>query len=100
MPVREDLLEILCCPLTKAPLKMAPQEALARINERIAQGEVRYESGAVVKERLEEALVTVDHLRLYAVRESIPVMLIEESIPTAQLGAEIVALLEAGGGTK
>ncbi len=97
MPVREDLLEILCCPLTKAPLKMVPAEALARINERIAQGEVRYENGAVVKDRLEEALVTVDHQRIYAVRESIPVMLIDESIPTAQLGAEIVALFEAGG---
>jgi|YNPMSStandDraft_1061717.scaffolds.fasta_scaffold06810_3 uncharacterized protein YbaR (Trm112 family) len=97
MPVREDLLEILCCPLTKSPLKLVPQEVLDRINERIAQGGVRYESGAVVKERLEEALVTVDHQRLYAVRESIPVMLIEESIPTAQLGAEIVSLFEANG---
>ena len=85
MPVKEDLLEILCCPLTKTPLKVAAPEALSRINERIAAGEVRYESGAVVKDPLEEALVTVDHQR-------IPVMLIDESIPTAQLGVEIVSL--------
>jgi uncharacterized protein YbaR (Trm112 family) len=92
MPVKEDLLEILCCPLTKTPLKVAAPEALNRINERIAAGEVRYESGAVVKDPLEEALVTVDHQRIYAVKDSIPVMLIDESIPTAQLGAEIVSL--------
>jgi uncharacterized protein YbaR (Trm112 family) len=93
MPVREDLLEILCCPLTKSPLKVVAAEALSRINERIAAGEVRYESGAPVKEALEEALVTVDGQRLYAVKDSIPVMLIDESIPTAQLGSEIQALL-------
>lgn len=93
MPVREDLLEILCCPLTKTPLKVVSAEALQRINERIAASEVRYENGAPVKEALEEALVTVDGQRLYAVKDSIPVMLIDESIPAAQLGPEIQALL-------
>ncbi len=93
MPIKEDLLEILCCPLTKQPLHMASAEAIAEINERIAAGGVQYESGALVKQPLEEALVTEDCQRLYAVTDSIPVMLVEESIPTGQLGEEIVAHL-------
>jgi uncharacterized protein YbaR (Trm112 family) len=93
MPVKADLLEILCCPLTKVPVKLASAGAIAAVNGRIASGEVRYETGAAVSEPLEEALVTVDAERLYAVKDSIPVMLVDESIPTAQLGGEIVRLL-------
>ncbi len=95
MPVKDDLLEILCCPKTMAPLKVVDAAALAKINERIQAGGVTYESGAPVKEPLEEALVTVDNERLYAVKDSIPIMLIDESIPTAQLGEEVTALLRA-----
>ncbi len=95
MPVKEDLLEILCCPKTMAPLKVVDTAALEKINERIAAGGIVYESGAPVKEPLEEALVTVNNDRLYAVKDSIPVMLIDESIPTAQLGDEVIALLRA-----
>ena len=93
MPVKEDLLEILCCPLTKQPLKVVDEETIFKINERIAAGDVNYENGNPVKEPLEEALVTVDHERLYAVKDSIPVMLVEESSPAARLGAEILSRL-------
>ncbi len=95
MPVKDDLLEILCCPLTKKPLQVVDEETISRINERIAAGEVNYENGDPVKEPLEEALITVDHDRLYAVKDSIPVMLVEESIPTAQLGPEVLSNLPA-----
>ncbi len=98
MPIKPDLLEILCCPLTKTPLKVVDAGALARINERIAAGQVRYEGGAPVTEALQEALVTVDNQRLYAIKDNIPVMLIDESIPAAQLGDEILSLLQAGPG--
>ena len=86
MPIKEDLLEILCCPETKEPLKLVAPETLAKINERIAAGKVQYENGETVTEALEEALITVDEQRIYAIKDSIPVMLVEESIPTAQLG--------------
>jgi uncharacterized protein YbaR (Trm112 family) len=85
MPVKPDLLEILCCPLTKTPLKIVPAETIQKINERISAGQVKYESGAVAKEPLQEALITVDDKRIYAVRDSIPVMLVDESISTEQL---------------
>ena len=86
MPIKEDLLEILCCPETKEPLKLVAPEILAKINERITAGKVQYESGETVTEPLEEALITVDEQRIYSIKDSIPVMLVEESIPAAQLG--------------
>lgn len=86
MPIKEDLLEILCCPETKEGLQLVEPETLRRINERIAAGEVRYQSTQPVREPLEEALITLDGSRIYAIRDSIPVMLVEESIPAAQLG--------------
>lgn len=95
MPVKEDLLEILCCPLTKAPLRVLPAEIVEKINDRIAAGQVELAGGAVVKDPLEEALITVDNQRVYAVMESIPVMLVDESILTEQLGEEILSQLPA-----
>ncbi len=90
MPVREDLLKILCCPLTKMPLKVLDEGAVAQIKQLIGAGQVQYENGAEVKESIEEALVTVDHKRLYVVRDSIPVMLVDESIPADQFGDDIL----------
>ena len=93
MPIKEDLLEILCCPKSMERLKVVGPDAVARINDRIAAGQVHLENGAEAKEPIEEALVTVDAKRVYVVKDSIPVMLIDESIPAGQLGEEIVALL-------
>ena len=93
MPVKEDLLEILCCPLTKVSLRAVPAEVIQKINDRISAGQVRYTGGAVVKDPLEEALITVDNERVYAVRDGIPVMLVDESILTEQLGDEIASQL-------
>lgn len=97
MPVKDDLLEILCCPLTKVSLKVVDADTVAMINDRIAAGEVQYESGAAVTDPLEEALATVDNQRLYAIKDSIPVMLVDESIPAAQLGETVQAKLAGSG---
>ncbi len=90
MPIKDDLLEILICPQSKERLKALPAETVAAINERIAAGAVTFEGGARIKEPLEEALATVDNQRLYAIKDGIPIMLVDESIPTAQLGDAVV----------
>ncbi len=89
MPVDKELLEILCCPVTRVPLRLASPELVARINERVRAGALKYQNGATVKDELQEALLTTDGLRIYAVRDDIPIMLADESIPVDQFDEEL-----------
>ncbi len=86
MPLRKELLEILVCPVTKQPLEMLSDERLAKLNERIAQGNVQNASGSKVESPLEEALITTDAKTVYRVDDGIPVMLAEEGIATEPFG--------------
>jgi len=80
MPVRSELLEILVCPETKQPVALAAEDVLARLNEKIAAGDVRNRGGDPVEKPIAEGLVREDGAVLYPVDDGIPVMLIEESI--------------------
>ena len=95
MPVKEDLLEILCCPKSMEALSVVDAAVIEKINEQIAAGGVTYENGDPVKEPLDEGLVTKSNDRIYAVKDSIPIMLVDESLPTAQLGGEVLDMLGA-----
>lgn len=86
MPIDSKLLEILCCPVTKIPVKMLPKPKLSALNDRIAKGEVKRVSGDVVETPLSEALVTENNTTIYPIDDGIPVMLEDEGIPTAPLG--------------
>lgn len=86
MPVESDLLEILCCPETKADLKILTPDRIEKVNAKVREGLVRYKDGAVVDKPLQEALITVDEKTIYRVDDEIPVMLIEMSIAADQLG--------------
>lgn len=74
------LLEILCCPITRRPLKRLSPDVLARLNAAIVDGEVRNHGGVELAEPLGEALVTGDGDLVYPVHEGIPVLLEEECI--------------------
>ena len=76
-----ELIDILVCPDTLQPLHLVGEEFLGALNESVARGEVRNRGGAVVANALEAALVREDGLLLYPVRDDIPIMLIDESIP-------------------
>ena len=80
MAVAEDLIEILVCPETKQPVRLARTDELAALNERIRAGSQRNRGGEPVKAELAEALVREDGRVLYPVDDGIPVMLVEESI--------------------
>ena len=85
MSVDRHILEILCCPVTKIPVKMLGSDKLADLNARIGGGEVKYVDGAVVDKPLDEALITANETTIYRVDDGIPVMLEELGIPCSQL---------------
>ncbi len=82
MPISEQLLEILRCPATKAPLRPLSEDEISALNARVENEEVKYQDGNVVDKPLAEGLITEDGATIYRIDENIPVMLIEMGIPT------------------
>jgi uncharacterized protein YbaR (Trm112 family) len=80
MPVRQDLLDILVCPESQQPVTLAPADLIARLNAEIQAGSLRNRGGSTVENEIQEGLLREDGKVLYIVDDSIPVMLIEESI--------------------
>lgn len=81
----KNLLEILCCPSSRVPVRRARRDELEALNQSIATGGVMTVAGTAVQARLEEALITRDGKVIYRVDAGIPVMLIDEGIGTLQL---------------
>lgn len=65
------LFEILCCPVSRLPLREAAQAELALANARASAP-------------LTEGLASTDGARVYPVRNGIPLLLAEEGISLAQ----------------
>jgi uncharacterized protein YbaR (Trm112 family) len=81
-----DLLEILRCPENRTVLKLADADLLGKLNAAVEAGTLKSKGDQVVKDKLDAGLVREDEAIVYAVRDDIPVMLVEEGIPLAQLG--------------
>ena len=79
--IDKDLLQILACPETHQPLAEADAALLERVNTRIGAGECKNVGGNPVEEKLDGGLVREDGKILYPIRDSIPVLLIDEGIP-------------------
>jgi uncharacterized protein YbaR (Trm112 family) len=75
-----ELLEILVCPESKAPVTLATPALLDRVNLEISAGRARARGGNEVHEPLVEALVRSGGDLLYPIRNGIPIMLIDEAI--------------------
>jgi uncharacterized protein YbaR (Trm112 family) len=79
------LLDILCCPVSKTPVRPLSKAELEALNRAVAAGSVDSVAGAPVRERVTEALITTDGKVIYRIEDGIPVMLPEEGIGTLQL---------------
>ncbi len=79
------LLDILCCPASRQPLSLLESRGLDTLNQAIASGQVQRDDGSAQDAPIRQALVTQDRKRVYRVEDGIPVLLVEESIPTAAL---------------
>jgi uncharacterized protein YbaR (Trm112 family) len=80
MPIDDELLDILCCPETRQPVSRAPTDVIKPLNAEIASGRLRYRGGEKVTAAISEGLLREDGKVLYVVDDSIPIMLIEQSI--------------------
>ena len=76
-----DFLKILRCPESHQELRLAEPALVERLNQQITTGSLRNRAGQPVKENLDGGLVRADGKFLYAVRQDIPVMLVDEAIP-------------------
>jgi len=79
--IDQDLLDILACPETHQPLALAGEDLIATVNAQIAGGSCKNVGGNAVEDPLEGGLVREDQKIIYPIRNSIPVLLIDEGIP-------------------
>jgi uncharacterized protein YbaR (Trm112 family) len=80
-----QLLALLVCPATHQDVTLASAGEVERLIQAIRDGEVRTVSGKEADAALSGALVRQDGAVAYAIRDGIPVMLVEEGLAIGQL---------------
>jgi uncharacterized protein YbaR (Trm112 family) len=85
VPIQNDLLEILCDPITKTPVQLLTPEQITTINNAISGKRVNNVEGKSVEEPLQEGLITTDGKTIYRIDNDIPIMLAEQGIPADQV---------------
>lgn len=84
--VDQQLLDILVCPENKTPVKLVDDATVAKVNGAIQEGSLKNRGGEAVEDKIDAGLLREDGAYLYPIRDDIPIMLIDESIPMEQLG--------------
>ncbi|MBN8726436.1 MAG: hypothetical protein J0H15_01865 [Xanthomonadales bacterium] len=80
------LLDILCCPATRVPVRLLAAAELEALNAAIGAGEdVTTADGTRVGTPLVAGLITRDGRTVYRIEDDIPVMLADEAIATGQI---------------
>ena len=89
MPVKQELIEMLCCPVERRPLRLMAPDDLRALNRAIATGHASDAGGARVVEAIESGLATVDGASFYPVQEGVPVL-----VPARRITIQADALPE------
>lgn len=88
MAIDSALLELLCCPVDKVPLRQATAEELKRLNHAIHGGEARQVDGTTRLQQLEGALIRSDGERIYPIDDGLPVLLADQALSGQLLEAD------------
>ncbi len=83
--IQQELLDLLQCPETKSPLRVANPSLIARINEAIAAGAIKNRVAETVQTPLSGGLLPQGEKVLYPIVDDLPIMLVDEAIPLEQL---------------
>ena len=83
--VDQELLNLLVCPENKTRVTQASDDLVGKINSSIKAGTLKNRAGETVGEPIDGGLVREDQQYLYAIRDDIPIMLIDEAIPLNQV---------------
>ena len=75
-----EFVKILVCPENRTPVRVASEQEITDLNQRIEEGIIQNIGGREVNDKLDGGLIRVAGDRLYPVRKNIPVMLVEEAI--------------------
>ena len=85
MAIDRRLLEILCCPVSRRPLRLLRNDQLQWLNTAIGARAVHDVNSRVVSIPLAAGLITDDGKVIYRIDDDIPVLLSEDGIGTTQL---------------
>ena len=75
-----EFVKILVCPDNRTPVRIASEQEITKLNQKIEEGSLKNIGGRKVNDKLDGGLVREAGDRLYPVRKNIPVMLVEEAI--------------------
>ena len=80
--IRPELLEILRCPETHQRLSVASSELIAKLNAKVAAGQLTNGVGKTLTEAIEGGLIREDQRVVYPIRNQLPILLVAEALPT------------------
>lgn len=84
--IKEELLNVICCPETKEDLVLADQDLVDKINSLIDSGEIESRIKQKITKRIDGGLIQKESRRfLYPIRNEIPILIIDESIPLEKI---------------
>jgi uncharacterized protein YbaR (Trm112 family) len=85
MALEPFFLEVVACPETHRPLRLADPALLAKLNAAVDKQKLKARSQQLVEPKLQAALVRDDDKIAYPVWEDIPRLLVDAAIPLEQL---------------